>query len=108
MTTITVTTKSTELEPIVITLTQDQVQSIYDEVKELRTKVAELEKSLSNEKQYKETYSNQSAKLQKEIDSMHTIFTVMGVKEKTDAEESWNRRDLDLVTRMALFIAQNK
>jgi hypothetical protein len=105
---ITIKVKTGAEERMDVQFSQDAIQQMYDELHTLKETNKKTEEELKKEKQYRDMYSKSADDRQKEIDCMHTLFTAMGVKEQTDSEDSWNRKKLDLVTRMALFISTNK
>jgi chromosome segregation ATPase len=105
---ITITVQGNELESINITLTQDEVTHIYKQYKELQGKVTALTKAaedLKNTIKYREDSLNEKTK---ELSQAHTLMSALGVTEKTNEEESYYRKNLDIGTRIALYIATNK
>lgn len=108
MNTISIAVQSEEFETINIELTAEEVRSLYNFRKEATTKIAELTKELENTKKnagYTQDYLNDATS---ELNEAHTLMTALGIKDKTDHEESYYRKDLKMATRIALYIAANK
>ena len=108
MNSITITVQGEELETISIELTSDEVRSLYNNRKELNKKVEELTKELESSKKNHEYTRSNLAEVTAELAEGHTLLTALGVKDKTDHEESYYRKDLKVATRIALYIAANK
>lgn len=108
MNTIQIETKGTDLETITISLDQNQVAALYEQSKENINKIKELEKKLED-KERSLKYSEEAKEgLNREVNDAHTLMTALGIKTQNDETESWNRRELKLSTRIALYIATNK
>lgn len=108
MNTIQIETKGTDLETITITLDENQVSSIYEELKQAKKDNAELIKKLADKEQSLKYASEARTELQQELGEANTLLTALGVQEKTSHEESYYRKDLKVSTRIALYIATNK
>lgn len=108
MNTITIQVSGEELETINIELSAEEVAALYKLRKENSSKLAELEKNLAAEKSIKECALTSRNESQAEIQEANTLLTALGVKEKTDHEESYYRKDLKVATRIALYIASVK
>lgn len=93
-----------EVERTVL-LTMGDVTELYNERLANRAKIQELEKatvSAANNLKYAQDGRAEAAA---ELADAHTLLTALGIKDKTDAEESYYRRDLKVATRIALYIA---
>lgn len=108
MNSIQIQTKGSDLETITITLDENQVTSIYEQNKELTKKLAETEKKLSDKESTLKYTTDTKETLQREVNEAQMLLTALGVKETNDAEESWNRSKLNIIARIALYIASNK
>lgn len=105
MNTITIQVSGEELETLNVELTAEEVAALYKLRKENAVKIAELEKKLKSSEDLKNNYSDRLTDVQTEIGEANTLLTALGVKEKTDHEESYYRKDLKVATRIALYIA---
>jgi hypothetical protein len=108
MNTIQIQTRGSEFEVITISLDENQVAALYEQNKELTKKLAELTKEQENTKNSLKYATEGKAEAQAEINEANTLLTALGIKEKTDAENSWSETKLKIVTRIALYIAANK
>ena len=81
---------------------------MYNAKKEQAKKIEELTKNLEQEKKNMEYTKGNLADASTELSEGHTLLTALGVKDKTDHEESYYRKDLKIATRIALYIASNK
>ena len=108
METISINVTGEEYEVITVELTAEEVRSLYNLRKELTKKAEELTKELESSKKNHEYTRNNLGEATSELNEGHTLLTALGVKDKTDGEESWNRKDLKIATRIALYIASNK
>ncbi len=108
MNTITIQVAGEDLETINIELSAEEVAALYKLLKENVVKIAELEKKLKSSDDLKNSYSDRVTEARVEIDEANTLLTALGVKEKTDHEESYYRKDLKVATRIALYIASVK
>ena len=105
MNTITITVQGEELENLQVELTQLEVAAIYQARKDLTAKVIELEKQLKESQQYKKYAEEARDSARSELDQAHTLLTALGIQDKTNHEESYYRKDLQVSTRIALYIA---
>lgn len=108
MSTIQITAQTENRELINVKLTSNEVAELYKLRKENQAKIAELEKKLSDltsNKKYAETVKD---KLERELTQAHTLLTALGIPDKTDHEESYYRKDLEITARIALYIAKEK
>ena len=101
---ICIVVESEELEKISIELTADEVLALYKLRKEQTAKIAELEKQAQANKNTLEYLQKQQSQLQEEISEANTLLTALGIQEKTNAEESYYRKDLNVSTRIALLL----
>ena len=108
MNSITIAVQGDELEVINIELSTEEVLALYKLRKENSVKIADLEKKVADlERSYK--WATERANYAEgEIAQANTLLTALGVQEKNDAEESYNRKDLPVMTRFALYIAKEK
>ena len=105
MNTITIQVSGEELETLNVELTAEEVTALYKLRKDNAVKIAELEKKLKQETDMKCSYSDRLTEAQSEIGEANTLLTALGVADKTNHEESYYRKDLKVVTRIALYIS---
>lgn len=103
--TIQITVQSEEFETITLELSSEEVASLYKLRKEQAAKIVELEKEIGNLKTNKKYAEDARDEAKSELEQSHTLLTALGVADKTDHEESYYRKDLKVVTRIALYIA---
>lgn len=108
MNSITIAVQGEELETINIELTVEEVRALYTFRKEATAKIAALTKELETTKSNAKYTSDRLTETQTEVGEGHTLLSALGVKDKTDHEESYYRKDLKIATRIALYIAANK
>ena len=108
MNTISIAVKSEEFETINIELSQEEVTALYNLRKENSKQIESLTKELEQAKTNKKHQDDRLEKANEEVGEAHTLLTALGVKDKTDHEESYYRKDLKVSTRIALYIAANK
>jgi len=108
MNTIQITVPGQEYEDVTITLDAAEVLNMYNARKLATAKIVELEKKLENEKSYKESANTQREMAQGELQQAHALMNALGIEEKTQEEETYYRKPLAMVTRIALFIAKSK
>lgn len=108
MNSITIAVQGEELETINIELTAEEVRALYTFRKEATAKIAELTKELENTKKNASYTLDRLNEATSELNEAHTLMTALGIKDKTDHEESYYRKDLKMATRIALYIAANK
>jgi hypothetical protein len=108
METIRINVTGEEFEVISLDLTTEEVQSLYNFRQTYTKKIEELTKQLEQEKKNHEYTRNSLSDASSELGEGHTLLTALGIKDKTDHEESYYRKDLKIATRIALYIAANK
>jgi len=108
MNTISIAVQSEEFETINIELTSEEVTALYKLRKEQTTKIQELEKKVTNLESNKKYAEEARDKALNELEQAHTLLTALDIKDKTDHEESYYRKDLSIATRIALYIAVKK
>jgi hypothetical protein len=108
MSTISIQVAGEELEIISIELTSEEVRALYNLRKEQSKKIEELTKELDSGKKSHDYTRSSLNDATAELHEGHTLLTALGVKDKTDHEESYYRKDLKIATRIALYIAANK
>ena len=105
MSSISIAVQSEEFETITIELSSEEVTALYKLRKENQQRIAELEKKIeSGESNLKYAQSSRDTAVS-ELAHAHTLLTALGVADKTDHEESYRRQDLNVTTRIALYIA---
>ena len=108
MSTIQITAQTENRELINVKLTSNEVAELYKLRKENQSKIAELEKNVSDltsNKKYAEAVRD---KVQCELTQAHTLLTALGIPDKTDHAESYYRKDLEITARIALYIAKEE
>lgn len=108
MSTIQITVQAENRELINVKLTSEEVAELYELRKENQSKIAELEKNVSdltNNKKYAEVARDEA---QSELTQAHALLTALGIPAKTDHEESYYRKDLEVTTRIAVYISKEK
>ena len=106
MNTITIQVASSTYEITDIVLSESQVRQLYLQKTADTAKITELEKEVAKQKNYYENVSEREDMRIKEINEANTLLTALNVPAKTDAPDDWARKELSLVTRIALYIAQ--
>lgn len=106
METITISVEGEELEQINVELTKEEVAAIYKQRKEQSKRIAELEKQLDETQKSKKYAEDARDAARTELDQAHTLLTALGIQDKTNHEESYYRKDLQVSTRIALYIAK--
>lgn len=106
METITIVVEGEELEQINVELSKEEVSAIYKQRKEQAKKIIELEKKLSDSEKSKKYSDDNLSVAKNELDQAHTLLTALGIQDKTNHEESYYRKDLNVSTRIALYIAR--
>lgn len=86
---------------------QPTLKALKAELLELTKKVTELEKSLAYEKGQKDYYSKRDSEAREEIEQVHALLDALpgSGPRKTEDENSWNRKDLKTMTRLAAYLA---
>ncbi len=108
MNTITIQIQSEEYETLAVELTAEEVTALYKLRKENQLKLAELEKKITTIESNHKYTETQRDKAVTELTQAHTLLTALGIPDKTDHEESYYRKDLEVTTRLALYIAKEK
>jgi hypothetical protein len=98
----------TDLETIAIALDQKEVKALYENSKELKEQIKNLEKEVDSQKSTSKYYQDLSNKRSEEINQANMLLTALGVQLQTNEEEYYRRNDLPIATRIALYIATNK
>lgn len=106
MESITIQVEGEELEQINVELSKEEVSAIYKQRKEQAKKLIELEKKLSDAEKSKKYSDDNLSVAKNELDQAHTLLTALGIQDKTNHEESYYRKDLNVSTRIALYIAK--
>lgn len=103
---ITIQVQSENYETINVELSAEEVQTLYKLRKENATRILDAEKKLKEtETNYKATQEVRDA-VKSELEQAHALLSALGIVDKTDHEESYYRKDLQICTRIALFIAK--
>lgn len=105
-TSITIQVQSEEYETINVELSVEEVQAIYKLRKENAARILELEKKLKDTETNHKYASEARDAAKSELEQAHTLLSALGIADKTEAEESYYRKDLHISTRIALFIAK--
>ena len=108
MQSITIAVQGEELETINVELTTEEVRALYNFRKEATVKIASLTKELDTAKSNVKYSQDRLNAVEEEINEGHTLLSALGVKDKTEHEESYYRKDLKIATRIALYIAAGK
>jgi len=105
MHTITISIPSTDFEQQDITLTSDQVTSLYNNRKDMAAEIMLLKKEITAKEQtikYRDESLNEA---EAELQQGHALMTALNIAEKTTEEDTYYRKPLSIVTRMALYLA---
>lgn len=97
--------KESNLEVLDIEVNEEQVQEMWNTNSEQLEQIKQLTKDLEsrfNSLMYK---SEEVDKLNSQIREANILLTMLGVAEKDNNEESYNRTTLSIATRIALYIA---
>ena len=108
MQTISVLVDGTEMEKVTLTLDNVHVSNLYSENKVMKAKIVDLEKQLKQANEYKEMYSKLNDESKKELENANILLTALNVQEKDNNEQEYFRKALPVVTRIALYIANQK
>lgn len=106
MESIVITVSGEELEQVNVELTKEEVCAIYLQRKEQVRKIAELEKKLADAETVHKYTKGKLDAASEELDQANTLLTALGIQEKTDHEEIYYRKNLQVATRIALYIAK--
>lgn len=77
------------------------------QIKALQTQVADLEKKLKQSEEMKLHYSKKSEESEAQIEQVHALLDVLpgAAGRKTEHEESYYRKDINIMTRLASYLA---
>jgi chromosome segregation ATPase len=77
------------------------------QIKALQAQVAELEKKLKSSEDMKLHYSKQATEADAQIEQVHAFLDVLpgAAGRKTEHEESWERKPIGVMTRLASYLA---
>lgn len=77
------------------------------QVKSLTVQVADLEKKLKQETESKDRYSKAQDVAEAQIEQIHALLDVLpgAAGRKTENEESYYRKDINVMTRLASYLA---
>lgn len=77
------------------------------QIKTLQAQVTELEKKLKSATDQSDMYYKKSNGLAEEIEQVHALLDVLpgAAGRKTEAEESYYRKDINVMTRLASYLA---
>lgn len=77
------------------------------QIKMLQVQVAELEKKLKSAEDMKIHYSKQATEAESQIEQVHALLDVLpgAAGRKTEHEESYYRKDINVMTRLASYLA---
>ena len=106
MNTITISVPSEEFEMQEIQLTAEQVLNLYHLRKEQAATIAAQEKDIKTKEQSLKYSAENLAEAKSELQQGHALLSALGVKEKTEEEESFYRKPLSITTRIAIYIAK--
>jgi len=95
-------------EVLYVTLTDKEVAVMYQANKDLKEQIKKLEKEVASEKSNYKWASESRDKANSEISHANTLLTALGVQIQNNAEENYNKADLPIATRIALYIATKK
>jgi hypothetical protein len=108
METIKIAVQGEELEVINVELTAEEVRGLYVLRKEQIVKIAELEKKLDSTEKSKKYADDRDTESRNELSQANTLLTALGIAEKTNEENDYQRKALTVSTRIALYIASVK
>lgn len=106
MSTITITIPSTDFEMQDIQLTVEQVLNLYNLRKEQTAKITELEKDIKSKEQTIKYRDENLTEAKSELQQGHALLSALGIKDKTEEEESYYRKPLSITTRIAIYLAK--
>jgi hypothetical protein len=81
--------------------------ALSTQVKTLTLKVVELEKKLKYAEDAKTLYSKKQDEAEGQIEQVHALLDVLpgAAGRKTEHEESYYRKDINVMTRLASYLA---
>jgi len=95
------------MDQVKATLLDSQAELL--KVKNLTSaEIEKLKKEVEQQKSYVEMYRNQSTKAENELESAHSLLDGLpqAPAREIDAKESYNRKEIQLTTRLASWIAK--
>lgn len=83
-------------------------KAVQAQVETLTAQLAESEKKLKSETGTKESWYNTKCALQSEIEQLHCVFDSLpgAAARKSEGENSWDKKDITVMARLASFLAQ--
>jgi len=105
MYTITISIPSTDFEQQDITLTADQVLSLYNNRKDMAAEIMLLKKEITAKEQAIKYRDESLDEAKAELQQGHALLSALNVADKTTEEEAYYRKPLSIVTRIALYLA---
>lgn len=84
-----------------------QIKNLIAELATATAKIAEAEKKFEAEKKSKDTWYAKTQKLEAEIEQVHVLCDVLpgAAGRKTDHEETYYRKDVKMMSRLASYLA---
>lgn len=81
--------------------------AISTQLKAAQTQIEKLEKDLKAANDAKALYDKRNDEARGEIEQVHILLDALpnAVARKTEHEDSWQRKDLNLMTRLAAWLA---
>ena len=108
MDSINITIPSERFETMVITLSSEEVATLFKTRKEQAEQIIKLTKDLKTKTEYYDATIEASELKSTEIAQANALLTALGITEKTTEEEIYRRKPLSIATRIALYIATNR
>jgi hypothetical protein len=97
--------KGSNLEMLDIEVNEEQVQEMWNTNSEQREQINQLTKDLEHKLSSLTYKSEEINRLNYQLREGHILLTMLGVADKDNNEESYNRTILSISTRIALYIA---
>lgn len=84
-----------------------QLKNAKAELSTAQTRIAELEKKLKAAEDNKSFYEKRATTAESELEQVDALLDVLpgAAARKTDEDESWKRRDIKTMTRLAAYLA---
>ena len=81
--------------------------AVKKEIEALQNQITDLEKKLKTETATKDTYHKMMFDAQGEIEQVHCLLDALpgSANRKSDGEDTWSRKDLRTMTRLAAYLA---
>jgi len=81
--------------------------AVKKEIEALQSQIASLEGKLKTETTTKELYLKMMGEAQAEIEQVHCLLDALpgSANRKSDGEDTWSRKDLRTMTRLAAYLA---